>query len=96
MAVQDSASRGDEELRRRLRVAGLPVQLDYSTGDVARILGTSRETVRQLILKWEPPGIPGRNPAGLFARKLSVHHRVPHEALADWLRSNTVYERETA
>jgi transposase-like protein len=87
-----------EEARRtledRLRAAHLPRQNDYTTGDVARILGCCRETVRQLVRRWEPDVVQDRDPAGLFARRLSSHHRVPYDALVDWLRRNTVYARD--
>jgi Helix-turn-helix domain len=85
---------GRAELAARVRAAGLRPQVDYTTGEAARILGTSRETVRQMIIRWEPPGVPGRHPAGLFARRLRTHRRIPHEALADWLTRNTAYLRD--
>jgi len=86
----------EAELRARLQAAGLKPQSDYTTGEVARILGSSRETVRQMILRWEPPDIPGRHPAGLFARRLGSHRRIPHAALLDWLARNTAYHRDLA
>ncbi|MBI5138031.1 MAG: helix-turn-helix domain-containing protein [Nitrospirae bacterium] len=82
------------ELERRLRGTRLRPQADYTTGDVARILGASRETVRQMVLRWEPPGTPGRHPAGLFAYRLGSHRRVPHHALVTWLATNTAYLRD--
>ncbi len=81
-------------LSRRLRAAGLSPAQEYTTGDVARIIGTSRETVRQMILRWEPPNTPGRHPSGLFAFRLGSHRRVPHEDLVDWLCRNTAYLRD--
>lgn len=90
----DARADGAAALGARVRAAGLRPQVDYTTGEAARILGTSRETVRQMINRWEPPGVPGRHPDGLFARRLRTHRRVPHEALADWLARNTAYRRD--
>jgi hypothetical protein len=88
------AAEVEAELAARIRAAGLAPQSDYTTGEAARILGASRETVRQMILRWEPPDVPGRHPAGLFARRLGSHRRIPHQALADWLARNTAYRRD--
>ena len=81
-------------MAQRLRAEFIPPQLDYTTGEVARILGTSRETVRQMILRWEPHNVPGRHPTGLFARKLATHRRIPHRALVEWLETNSSYLRD--
>lgn len=82
------------DLAARLKAAGLRPRFEYTTGEAARILGVSRETVRQMTLRWEPPQVPNRHPTGLFALKLGRHRRIPHRALADWLRRNTAYARE--
>jgi hypothetical protein len=82
------------ELDRRLKAAHLRPQADYTTGDVARLLGASRETIRQMVLRWEPPSTPGRHPAGLFAYRLGSHRRVPHHGLVTWLATNTAYLRD--
>lgn len=92
--LPDPRADAEAELRARIRAAGLRPQSDYTTGEAARILGTSRETVRRMVDRWEPPEVPGRHPAGLFARRLRSHRRIPHPALADWLTRNTVYHRE--
>ncbi len=78
----------------RVKNAGMHPQLDYTTGEVARILRISRETVRQMILRWEPPGTPGRNPSSLFAIKLGCHRRIPHRSLVEWYGTNTAYLRD--
>ncbi|MDH4228954.1 MAG: helix-turn-helix domain-containing protein [Nitrospirota bacterium] len=82
------------DMAARLRSANIPPQHDYTTGEVARILGISRETVRQMVMRWEPPSVSGRHPTGLFAMKLGRKHRIPYRALVDWLTANTAYRRE--
>jgi hypothetical protein len=84
----------EAELIHRLKTARQCKKPDYSTGEASRILGFSRETVRQMIIRWEPMDTPGRHPAGLFAYRIGTHRRVPHQALLDWFANNTNYLRE--
>lgn len=83
-----------DDLDRRLSAAGLERQEAYSTGDVSRVLGVCRETVRQMCLRWQPDGTPRNDPTALYAIKMRTHHRVTHEALVDWLARNTAYARQ--
>ncbi len=85
---------GQQVLALRLAKLGLPERPQYRTGLVARILGVSRETVRQYTLLWEPEEIPLRNPIGLFSYTLKRHRRVPHEALVRWIDQNSTYHRQ--
>jgi len=85
---------------RKLRMAGIAPDTSYSTGQVARIIGVSPETVRRLVDAYEPPEVTrrgarkgGHGPSGLRALRIFTHRRIPHEALVDWLRENTVYLR---
>lgn len=85
---------------RKLRNAGIMPNTTYSTGQVARIIGVSPETVRRLVDAYEPPEVTrrgepknGRRCSGLRALKIVSHRRIPHEALVDWLRENAAYLR---
>ncbi len=83
----------EQEMITRVRQAKLSPQIDYTTGEVGLILSVSRETVRQMVLRWEPANVPGRHPSGLFAMRLGSHRRIPHRALVEWIRNNTAYHR---
>jgi len=83
-----------------LRNAGVQPAATYSTGQVARVIGVSPETVRRLVDAYEPPeaaarGTPGngRGPSGLRALRIVTHRRIPHDALVDWIRDNAAYLR---
>lgn len=83
---------------RKLRRAGLVPKAAYSTGEVARIIGVSPETVRRLVDAYEPPAVRrdagNRNgPSGLRAIRIVTHRRIPHDALVDWIRENAAYLR---
>lgn len=89
-------------LHEGLTRAGLPPAATYTTGQVARILGVSPETVRRLVDAYEPPGagsdpppVKGRqrSPTGLRALRITTHRRIPHDALVEWLRDNAAYLR---
>jgi hypothetical protein len=85
-----------------LRRAGIEPAATYTTGQVARILGVSAETVRRLVDAYEPTsleaggdaprGDPPR-PTGLRAVRINTHRRVPHDALVEWLHDNAAYLR---
>jgi hypothetical protein len=83
-----------------LRNAGIAPAATYSTGQVARVIGVSPETVRRLVDAYEPPDMTGRgarrggrSPSGLRALRIVSHRRIPHDALVDWLRDNAAYLR---
>jgi Helix-turn-helix domain len=81
-----------------LRQAHIARAPTYSTGQVARIIGVSPETVRRLVDAYEPPAIranaqPRRGPSGLRAIRIVSHRRIPHDALVDWIRENAAYVR---
>jgi len=92
--ISPDVQAAEVELLLRLKSARLRSRPHYSTGQAARILGFSRETVRQMIIRWEPLTTPGRHPAGLFAYRMGTHRQVPHQALLEWLANNTNYIRE--
>lgn len=89
----------DHQLLAALDNAGLPHAAAYTTGQVARILGVSAETVRRLVDAYEPEAVRPRGPnahthaAGLMAIRIHTHRRIPHDALVDWLRDNAAYLR---
>jgi len=90
----------EEFVVRSLRNAGVAAAASYSTGQVARIIGVSPETVRRLVDAYEPPeGAErsrregGRAPSGLRALKIVSHRRIPHDALVEWMRENAAYLR---
>lgn len=92
----------EHQLRKGLERAGLAPSASYTTGQVARIIGVSAETVRRLVDAYEPAareagadpaGAPPRRPTGLRALRLNTHRRIPHDALLDWLRANAAYLR---
>jgi hypothetical protein len=83
-----------------LRKAGIVPAATYSTGQVARVIGVSPETVRRLVDAYEPPDVTrrgerksGRSLSGLRALRIVSHRRIPHDALVDWLRDNAAYLR---
>ena len=83
---------------RKLRTAGIAPKATYTTGEVARIIGVSPETVRRLVDAYEPPAVKARNrsvrgASGLRALRIVSHRRIPHDALVDWLRENSAYLR---
>jgi len=85
---------------RKLRNAGITPNTSYSTGQVARIIGVSPETVRRLVDAYEPPEVTARDApknsrrrSGLRALRIVSHRRIPHDALVDWLRENAAYLR---
>jgi hypothetical protein len=85
---------------RGLREAQIPPAASYSTGEVARIIGVSPETVRRLVDAYEPPDtaardgpVPRRGPSGLRALRIVTHRRIPHDALVEWLEENAAYLR---
>jgi hypothetical protein len=86
-----------------LERAGLEPSASYTTGQVAKVLGVSPETVRRLVDAYEPPGIAPdppvdgaarrRYPSGMRALRIFTHRRIPHQALLDWIRDNAAYLR---
>lgn len=85
-----------------LRRAGIDPAAAYTTGQVARILGVSAETIRRLVDAYEPaareagadPARPrAHGPTGMRAVRIHTHRRVPHDALVEWLRDNAAYLR---
>jgi hypothetical protein len=79
-----------------LERVGLEPAASYTTGQVAKVLGVSPETVRRLVDAYEPPGTGGpgqRCPSGMRALRITTHRRIPHEALIDWIRDNAAYLR---
>jgi len=92
----------DDFLSDALRRCGIAPAATYSTGQVARLLGVSPETIRRLVDAYEPSAReagadpardPVRRPTGLRAIRIHTHRRVPHDALAEWLRANSAYLR---
>lgn len=88
----------DRVVAQNLRKAGIAPAATYSTGQVARIIGVSPETVRRLVDAYEPPAVQAgtdnrRGPSGLRAIRIITHRRIPHDALVDWLRENAAYLR---
>jgi Helix-turn-helix domain len=86
------------DLARGLHQAGIARAPTYSTGQVARVLGVSPETVRRLVDAYEPPGVGnarkrGNGLSGLRAIRIVSHRRIPHDALAEWIRENAAYLR---
>jgi len=106
-AEQESAADGglvamnpERLIAQSLRQAHVAPAASYSTGEVARIIGVSPETVRRLVDAYEPPDATrrgarknGRSRSGLRALKIVSHRRIPHDALVDWLRENAAYLR---
>lgn len=81
-----------------LRNAGVAPAATYSTGQVARVIGVSPETVRRLVDAYEPLSVRAdtRNrhgPSGLRALRIVTHRRIPHDALVEWMRDNAAYLR---
>jgi two-component system response regulator FixJ len=90
----------DKLLQKSLARAGIAPAATYTTGQVARVLGVSAETVRRLVDAYEPPAVgattpqdPQRGPSGLRAIRIQSHRRIPHDVLRDWLRDNSAYAR---
>jgi len=83
------------QLHTAIRHAALKPAAAYTTGQVARILGVSSETVRRLVDAYEPPAarVGAGGTPGLRAIRITTHRRIPHEALAEWLEDNAVYLR---
>jgi len=83
------------QLRYAIRHAALEPAAAYTTGQVARILGVSAETVRRLVDAYEPRAArvgAGGSP-GLRAVRITTHRRISHKALAEWLEDNSAYTR---
>lgn len=85
-----------------LRRAGIEPAATYTTGQVARVLGVSAETVRRLVDAYEPTVLEAgadpardraRGPTGLRAVRIHTHRRIPHDALVAWLHQNAAYLR---
>jgi len=93
-ARPEPACHGETELATRLAAHRMPARHDYTTGEVATLIGICRETVRQMIIRWEPPEVPNRDPSGLFALRLGRKRRVPHRALVAWFERNSAYDRD--
>jgi transposase len=85
----------ETQLCHAIRHAALEPAAAYTTGQVARILGVSAETVRRLVDAYEPIGVGSRphGPPGLRAVRITTHRRISHQALAEWLEDNAVYLR---
>ncbi len=84
------------QLEALLRATGIPRSGVYRPGEVCRLLRISRSTLLQLCALREHPAVGHPNPRGLGSFLVGCHHRIPHEALVEWLGRNQNYEREGA
>ncbi|MFH2100211.1 MAG: helix-turn-helix domain-containing protein, partial [Pseudomonadota bacterium] len=78
----------DEQLQALMERARVKEKASYTLGETARVLGVSRSQVYLMTRRYEP----GRG--GLDSFLLRKQARVPHEALAAYLRDNRTHERE--
>ena len=86
----------EAQLDALLRATGIPRQGVYRPGEVCRLLRISRTTLLQLCALRGHPAVGQPNPRGLGSFLVGCHHRIPHEALVEWLGRNQHYERESA
>ena len=86
----------ETQLDALLRATGIPRSGVYRPGEVCRLLRVSRTTLLQLCALREHPAVGHPNPRGLGSFLVGCHHRIPHEALVEWLGRNQQYERESA
>ena len=86
----------EAQLDALLRATGIPRSGVYRPGEVCRLLRISRTTLLQLCALREHPAVGHPNPRGLGSFLVGCHHRIPHEALVEWLGRNQQYERESA
>ncbi len=89
-------TQAEGQLADLLRATGIPRQGVYRPGEVCRLLRISRTTLLQLCALREHPAVGHPNPRGLGSFLVGCHHRIPHEALVEWLGRNQQYERESA
>ncbi|MBK8640271.1 MAG: helix-turn-helix domain-containing protein [Chromatiaceae bacterium] len=83
------------QLAALLRATGIPRSGVYRPGEVCRLLRISRSTLLQLCAQREHPAVGHPTPRGLGSFLVGCHHRIPHEALVEWLGRNQQYERES-
>ena len=89
-------TQAEGQLADLLRATGIPRSGVYRPGEVCRLLRISRTTLLQLCALREHPAVGHPNPRGLGSFLVGCHHRIPHEALVEWLGRNQGYERESA
>ena len=89
-------AQAEGQLADLLRASGIPRSGVYRPGEVCRLLRISRTTLLQLCALREHPAVGQPNPRGLGSFLVGCHHRIPHEALVEWLGRNQHYERESA
>ena len=89
-------TQAEDQLADLLRATGIPRQGVYRPGEVCRLLRISRTTLLQLCALREHPAVGHPKPRGQGSFLVGCHHRIPHEALVEWLGRNQHYERESA
>ncbi len=76
-----------DSLEKLIDESGVKKKTTYSTGEAARILGTSTNTILMLCDNWTP-----NSKEGLECYRIATHRKIPHHSILEYLKNSNIYK----